>query len=104
MTSLIFRNFYFDYYSYVFRLAFKLRLRLGLGLELGFLAFIMKCLRARNMRQAFSLDSQTTYNITKLDHILHKIKYICIVIYSGIISTGNIVVTNFVFLLNLSLF
>ena len=34
MTSLVFRNFYFDYYSYRFGLGF--RLGFGLGLGLGF--------------------------------------------------------------------
>ena len=33
MTSLVFGNFYFDYYSYRFGLEF--RLGFGLGLELG---------------------------------------------------------------------
>ena len=41
VTSLIFKYFCFDYYSYRF------------GLD--FLGFIMKCLHARNVRQAFSL-------------------------------------------------
>ena len=40
MTSLVFRYFYFDYYSYRFglgfRLGFGLGLGLGFGLELGF--------------------------------------------------------------------
>ena len=39
MTSLVFRDFYFDYYSYRFglgvRLGFGLGLGLGFGLELG---------------------------------------------------------------------
>ena len=34
MTSLVFRNFYFDYYSY--RFGFGFRLGFGLGLGLGF--------------------------------------------------------------------
>ena len=35
MTSLVFRNFYFDYYSYRFGLGFRLGFRLGFGLGLG---------------------------------------------------------------------
>ena len=62
MTSLIFRSFNFGYYSYRFGLGFRLGCRLGLGLELrlglglrvSFLGFITKCLRAWNVRQAFS--------------------------------------------------
>ena len=34
MTSLVFRNFYFDYYSYRFGLGFGLGLGLGFGLGL----------------------------------------------------------------------
>ena len=34
MTSLVFGNFYFDYYSYRFGLGFGLGLELGLGLRL----------------------------------------------------------------------
>ena len=51
MTSLVFGNFYFDYYNYRFGLGFRLGLGLGLGLRLGlrvsFLGFIMKCLRVK---------------------------------------------------------
>ena len=36
MTSLVFRNFYFDYYSYRFGLGFRLGFGLGLGLGFGF--------------------------------------------------------------------
>ena len=38
MTSLVFGNFYFDYYTYRFGLGFRLDfgLGLGLGLRLGF--------------------------------------------------------------------
>ena len=59
--SLVFGNFYFEYYSYRFGLGFRLGLGLGLGLKLGlglrvsFFGFITKCLLARNVRQAFSL-------------------------------------------------
>ena len=35
MTSLVFRNFYFDYYSYRFGLGFRLGFGLGLGLGFG---------------------------------------------------------------------
>ena len=60
--SLIFVNFYFDYYSYGFGLGFwlgcglelGLGLRLGLGLGLVFLGFISKCLHECNIRQASS--------------------------------------------------
>ena len=60
MTSLVFRNFCFDYYSYRFGLGFRLGFGLGLGLGFGlglfFLVYIAKCLRARNVRQAFSFS------------------------------------------------
>ena len=56
--SLVFRNYYFDDYSYRFGVGFRLGLGLGLklGLKLGlvFLDSIMKCLRTRNVHQAFS--------------------------------------------------
>ena len=35
VTSHVFGNFYFDYYSYRFGLGFKLRLGIELGLRLG---------------------------------------------------------------------
>ena len=35
MTSLVFRNFYFDYYSYRFGLGFRLGFGLGQGLGFG---------------------------------------------------------------------
>ena len=60
MTSHVFGNFYFEYYSYRFGLGFRLGLGLGLGLGLrlglrvSFFGFITKCLHARNVRQAFS--------------------------------------------------
>ena len=40
MTSLVFRNFYFDYYSYRFGLGF--RLGLGLGLRVSFFSLYYK--------------------------------------------------------------
>ena len=73
MTSLVFGNFYFEYYSYRFGLGFRLGLglglelglRLGLGLRVSFFGFITKCLRARNVRQAFSyILSQKAFKVT----------------------------------------
>ena len=59
VASLVFGNFYFDYYSYRFGLGFRfgvgLGLKLGLGIRVIFLGFTTKCLRAWNVRQAFSL-------------------------------------------------
>ena len=49
VTSLVFGNFYFDYYNYRFGLG------LTLGLMLVFLGFIVKCLRTQNVCQAFSI-------------------------------------------------
>ena len=50
VTSLVFGNFYFDYYTYKFGLEFKL----GLGLRLGlvFLGFISKCLCEWNIHRS----------------------------------------------------
>ena len=52
VTSLVFRNFYLDYYSNRFELGF--RLELDLGLELSFLGIVTKSLRARSVLEAFS--------------------------------------------------
>ena len=60
VTSLVFGNFSFDYYSYRFGLGFSLGFELGLGLGLVLLGFITKCLHARNMRQAFSKNNWPT--------------------------------------------
>ena len=72
--SLVFENFYFNYYSYKFGLGFRLGLGLGLGLglrlRLGFLGFIMKCLRARNVRLAFSFIVWVTVVELDLDILL----------------------------------
>ena len=38
--SLVFENFYFDYYTYRFGLGLGLGLRLGLGFRVSFLGFI----------------------------------------------------------------
>ena len=52
VTSLVFGNFYFDYYTYKFGLEFKLDLGLGLGLRLVFLGFISKCLCEWNIHRS----------------------------------------------------
>ena len=58
--SIVFGNFYFDYYTYRFGLGFRLGFGLGLGLGLRFglgvffLGFISKCLGEWNIRQASS--------------------------------------------------
>ena len=52
--SLVFKNYYFDDYSYRFGVGFRLGLGLGLKLGLVFLGSIMKRLRTRNVHQAFS--------------------------------------------------
>ena len=57
MTSLIFENFYFDYYSYRFGLGIELGLGLGLmlGLRVSFLGYIIKYLRTPSRRQDFPI-------------------------------------------------
>ena len=62
VTSLVFENFYFDYYPYRFGLGFRLGfgfglglgLRLGLGHRVGFSRLYFKCLREWNIHQVSS--------------------------------------------------
>ena len=62
MTSLIFGNFCFDCYSYRFGLGLGLELRLGL--RVSFFGFATKCLRARDVCQAFSNKQKILIDVT----------------------------------------
>ena len=72
--SLIFGNFYFDYYTFRFELGLRLGFGLGLGLRLGlglgvsFLSFISKCLHKWNICQASSKSFKlsVTFSLGKL--------------------------------------
>ena len=75
MTSFVFGNFYFDYYTngsgLGFRLGFGLELELGLRLKLVFLGFISKCLRKWNICQ---VSSYAKMLFAKFSHsYLHEI-------------------------------